>query len=134
MANPEMQRRFNENPDAKLPPKAHTKTKKADWRGKLASSPAQAFLDGTWHGLRTMYIWIARHFGMEQEMFACESCGRFAPPRGYGYRAEVWGECDHIVPRSKSGHYRPDNMRWVCAGPRSCHEDKHGAPAWSGSQ
>lgn len=105
------------------------RTPKSNGRARLPrSSVKQARLDGIWEGLRAMYIWIARHHDLEDQMFRCEECGRFAPPKNYGYGSSLYGECDHVIPRSKSGHYSPNNMAWLCAGPDSCHETKHGQP------
>lgn len=118
-----------------LPAKERARTRKFNNQGArrkplARTSEKQELLDERWAALREMFIWLTKRLGAEQENFCCEECGRWAPPRNHGYQSDgLWGEADHEIPRSKSGHYRADNFVWRCAGrDDSCHRLKHGVP------
>ena len=92
-----------------------------------AKSDKQALLDERWSALREMYIHLAKQMSLEEDLFRCVECGRWAPPKGHGYPNEgLWGQAHHIIPRSKSGHYTARNFAWLCSErDDSCHSAAH---------
>lgn len=99
-------------------------------------SEKQAILDAKWSGLREMYIWLVRAMSLEEALFRCIECGRWCPPKGYGYSHDgYWGEADHEIRRSRGGDYTARNFSWRCSGPDdACHTLKHNAPGWTSSR
>ena len=80
-------------------------------------SVKQAILNAKWAGIREATIyWMNK---LDPDGAHCMECGRKARTL----------DLDHIVPRSKGGHYSVSNAQLLC---RDCHERKHrNRPEWS---
>lgn len=82
------------------------------------ASVKQKLLDAKWAGIREATIyWLNR---LDPDGAHCFECGRKARTL----------DLDHVVPRSKGGHYSVSNSQLLC---RDCHSRKHGNPQWSES-
>lgn len=78
-------------------------------------------------GVKAGFLWMQGRYDPDGP--SCEQCG----VKGNSSTLDL----DHIIPRSKSGHDRPDNLQLLCnykhPAKHDCHGQKHGQPEWSRS-
>lgn len=89
-------------------------------------SEKQALKEEYLRGVKAGFLYMLGR--LDPDGPTCESCG----VKGNASTLDL----DHIIPRARSGHDRPDNLQLLCnrfhtAG-NDCHSQKHGRPQFGG--